>query len=116
MRNHLGHFASLLLVPVIACALVCCSNSVDGEEDEAEETYLSLDDSEYPYAGIPRLVIQTEGLRGIYDRKKEIPAKMQIYGETSPESEIMKLTIRGRGNTSWQAPKPSYKIEFIESR
>ena len=116
MRNYLGHFASLLLVPVIACFFACCSNSVDTVEEEIEETYLSLDDSEYPYAGIPRLVIQTEGLRGIYDKKKEIPAKMQIYGENSPESEIMKLTIRGRGNTSWQAPKPSYKIEFVEKQ
>ena len=75
--------------------------------------YLTLDDTEYPYANIPRIVIETENRRAIEDRETEIPAKFQIWGEKSPESEIMGLTIRGRGNSSWDAmPKHSYKIEF----
>ena len=74
---------------------------------------LSLDDSEYPYAGIPRIVIETENQQKIKDCETEIPAKLQIWGKTAPESEIMDLTIRGRGNTSWtDMPKKSYKIEF----
>ena len=75
--------------------------------------YLTLDDTEYPYANIPRIVIETENRRAIEDRETEIPAKFQIWGEKTPESEIMELTIRGRGNSSWDAmPKHSYKIEF----
>ena len=70
-------------------------------------------DSEYPYAGIPRFVIKTENNTEIKDRNTEIPAKLQIWGEVSAESDIMELTIRGRGNTSWtDMPKKSYKIEF----
>lgn len=79
--------------------------------------YLPLDDTEYPYAGIPRIVIETENHRTIKDRETEIPAKLQIWGETEPESEIMNLTIRGRGNSSWETmPKKSYKIEFTKKQ
>ena len=79
--------------------------------------YLPLDDTEYPYAGIPRIVIETENNREIKDRETEIPAKLQIWGEKAPESEVMDLTIRGRGNTSWtEMPKKSYKIEFTNKQ
>lgn len=79
--------------------------------------YLPLDDSEYPYAGIPRIVIETDNFREIRNRETEIPAKLQIWGEKTPESEIISLSIRGRGNTSWtDMPKKSYKIEFINKQ
>lgn len=79
--------------------------------------YLPLDDSEYPYAGIPRIVIETENFRAIKDRETEIPAKLQIWGENAPESEIMELTIRGRGNSSWlYMPKKSYKIKLKQKQ
>ncbi|SHH64747.1 CotH protein [Fibrobacter sp. UWH9] len=76
--------------------------------------YLPLDDSEYPYAGIPRIVIETENFRAIKDRETEIPAKFQIWGENAPESEIMELTIKGRGNTTWTYVKKPYAIKFNE--
>lgn len=79
--------------------------------------YLPLNDSEYPYSGIPRIVIETENHREIKDRETKIPAKLQIWGKKAPESEIMELTIRGRGNSSWKyMPKKSYKIEFLEKQ
>ena len=75
------------------------------------------DDKEYPYAGIPRIVIETEKRQAIKDRETEIPAKLQIWGKKEAESEIMDLTIRGRGNTSWKLmPKKSYKIEFTKKQ
>lgn len=108
-----------------------CSNSerIDNEviafwdiEEDAtplstELNYLPIDDSAYPYAGIPRIVIETENNKPIEDRETEIPAKMQIWGKDEPESEVMELAIRGRGNTSWtDMPKKSYKIEFINKQ
>ena len=47
--------------------------------------YLPLNDTEYPYAGIPRIVIETENNREIKDCETEIPAKLQIWGEKAPE-------------------------------
>ena len=70
------------------------------------------DDKEYPYAGIPRVVIETEYRQAINDRETEIPAKLQIWGENESESEIMDLTIRGRGYSSWDMKKKGYKIKF----
>ncbi|MBR6450654.1 MAG: CotH kinase family protein [Fibrobacter sp.] len=69
-------------------------------------------DKEYPYADIPRVVIYTKNQQKIKDRETEIPAKLQIWGEKEAESEVLNLTIRGRGNSSWEMPKKSYKIEF----
>ena len=92
-------------------ALLICSCVWTNSDDSPD--YLTIDDSEYPYANLPRMVIETEDFAQIRDRKTELPAKMQIYGEKSPESEILDLTIRGRGNSSFTGmPKPSYSIEF----
>ena len=89
-------------------------NAEDIEESSSSKAldYLPLDDSEYPFAGIPRIVIETENHRAIKDRETEIPAKLQIWGEKAPESEIMELTIRGRGNATWERPKKPYTIKF----
>ena len=96
------------------------SNSKTGTNDPHDpfqiKKYLPLDDSEYPYAGIPRIVIETENHQAIKDRETEIPAKLQIWGENAPESEIMDLTIRGRGNTTWKYPKKPYAIKFNEKQ
>ena len=143
MRYHPATPLSLLLGLIIVSLLCACSNSEgvdyanyaeiaddndvssDGDYPQTQDAsssskvidYLPLDDSEYPYAGIPRIVIETEKFREIRDRETEIPAKMQIWGEKSPESKIMELTIRGRGNSSWlYMPKKSYKIEFINKQ
>lgn len=85
----------------------------EGSSKSAYPSSFKPDDKEYPYAGVPRVVIETEYRQAINDRETEIPAKLQIWGENESESEIMDLTIRGRGNTSWtDVPKKSYKIEF----
>ena len=80
------------------------------------ESYIPLDDSEYPYAGIPRVVIETDSRQKVEDVVTEVPARLQIWGQRRPESKIMSLTIRGRGNTSWNMPKKSYKIELANKQ
>lgn len=143
MRDCSAKILHLLLGAIIGCLVFGCSNSegfgsaeskiiavVESNDSDIEDAvhtqetssakifdYLPIDDSEYPYAGIPRIVIETENYREIRDRETEIPAKLQIWGEHAPESEIMELTIRGRGNTSWtNMPKNSYKIEFANKQ
>lgn len=91
-------------------------NAQNAQSSPKITDYLPLNDTKYPYAGIPRIVVETENHREIKDRETKIPAKLQIWGENAPESEVMNLTIRGRGNTSWATPKKSYKIEFIDKQ
>ena len=71
-----------------------------------------MDDSMYPYAGLPRIVIETKDYAGVRDRETEIPSRLQIYGEKVPESEVLELTVRGRGNSSFKMPKYGMKLEF----
>lgn len=70
----------------------------------------------YPYAGIPRVVIETEGNVAVSDRETEIPATMWIWGEHGLEADAMELTIRGRGNSSWMTPQKGYKLEFVQKQ
>ena len=138
-------FASHLLILCVAIAMAvlsACDSSADASGDTDNLTTLSSsskgkcssskanistavksypdsfkpNDKEYPYASIPRIVIYTENKQKIKDRETEIPAKLQIWGKKEAESEVLDLTIRGRGNTSWIMPKKSYKIEFIQKQ
>ena len=92
----------------------CVWEEFDGIEESA---FLPLDDTEYPYTGIPRIVIETEHLSQVKSRDTYLPAKLQIYGMDAPESEIIPLSIRARGNTSFSAmPKCSYKLKFNQKQ
>ena len=82
--------AASFLAASLLTACLWNFNSVSEQEFE----YLPLDDSEYPYANLPRLVIQTENATSIRDKETPVEAKLQIYGKNSPESRIYDLTIR----------------------
>ena len=84
------------------------------ETPESDPDYLMLDDSRYPYAGLPRVVIETEDFRELRDRETEFSSYFQIYGDTVPETDVLKLTVRGRGNSSFKMPKYGMKLEFDE--
>lgn len=100
----------------ICIALLAILGGCFWEETESNPSYLPMDDSEYPYAGIPRVVIETENFEQIRNREKEIPAHLQIYGKDDYESEVLDLTVRGRGNSSFHMPKYGMKLEFTEKQ
>ena len=103
LRRRLFFLSVFLSVGMVACYW---------EETEENPAYLTLDDSMYPYAGLPRIVIETENFSGVRDRETEIPSRLQVYGPKSPESEVLRLTVRGRGNSSFKMPKYGMKLEF----
>lgn len=94
---------------LIALLLLC---SCFWSETEDSPEYLVMDDSEYPYAGLSRVVLETENFAGIRDRETYLNARLQIYGEKAPESEVMDLQVRGRGNSSFKMPKYGIKLKF----
>ena len=81
-----------------------------------EEDFIHVDSvAEAGYFGVPRFFIYTQDKKPVVDRETEIPATLSIYGKDTSLQEKYDLTIRGRGNTSWeQIPKKNYKIEFSE--
>ncbi len=65
-----AHFnpAQLVVVAMLFCLCACLDEPTDSSPD-----FLPMDDSVYPYAGLPRVVIETENFAGIRDRETEIP-------------------------------------------
>ena len=101
------------LLQQLAAIFCCiCLAACYWAETENNPDNLPMDDSVYPYAGLPRIVIETKDFAGIRDRETEIPSHLQIYGEKAPESEVYDLTVRGRGNSSFKMPKYGMKLEF----
>ena len=91
-----------------------CGTWGENSSQAADSAYLPLDDSDYPYAGLPRLVIETENFGQINNKETKVPARLQFYGENKPSSEILDLTIKGRGNSSFVMTKYGYKIKLAE--
>lgn len=100
-----------LSIAVLVFAVLC---GCFWEDAESTPEFLPMDDSMYPYAGLPRVVIETEGFHEIRDRESEIPSNFQMYGESEPETDVLSLTVRGRGNSSFKMPKYGMKLEFTD--
>lgn len=127
------HGIRVFALIAVVCSFCCCSNSdcVDyinsdtffantelGKPTLAEDgtPCFPLNDYKHPYAGIPRIVIETEKRQAIDNKEIEIPAKLQVWGECGAESDVMELTIKGRGNSTWGSPKKPYTIKFKEKQ
>ncbi len=87
-------------------------SSCTWNETEDDPVFLPMNDSEYPYADLPRIVIETKNFAQIRNRETDIPAKLQIWGKDSPESDVLGLEIKGRGNSSFTMAKYSIKLKF----
>ena len=126
-------FSEKVRVLCIFCAFLCaCSNSVAIQEKEQEETVAVaegsdgckdvlltqkedfIEDIENSYRGIPRVAVVTECNKKIQDRETEIPAIMLVCEDSLAQCQTMTLTIRGRGNSSWdEMPKHSFKMNLV---
>lgn len=108
--------------------LASCSNSeledfnVPSQSENLSDTDSSdlqnpFNDLEYPYAGIPRLVVETYKKQAVNSLTEKIPAEMQLFDSEGPISSKMELTIRCRGNSSfYDVPKKSYKIKLNQKQ
>lgn len=105
------HLNAKTIVPFLAVLCLICTSCV-WENTEDNPAYLSLDDSEFPYADLPRVVIETEDFLNIRNAETKIPAKLQIWGKDSPKSDVLELTLKGHGNSSIGMSKYSLKLEF----
>ncbi len=103
-----------LMFPSFFCLLLLFLAGCLWDATEDSPDYLPLDDSEFPYANLPRVVIETEDFHDVRDRETELVSRLQIYGAREPESEVMSLTVRGRGNSSFMMPKYGMKLEFAD--
>lgn len=101
----------LTLISMLMSAWLC---SCVWEETISNPDYLPLDDSLFPYAKLPRFIIETKDFKQINNKTTYHPGRLQIFGENAPVSDIVSVSIKGRGYSSFETPKFSYKIEFGE--
>ena len=114
MKRLFKKLLSIFSVLFLFLSVSSCSVWSDDSVTDSDESYLPLNDSEYPYAGLPRLVIETGNLRQINDKETKVPAHLQFYDKSKPAGPIQELTIRGRGNSSFVMTKYGYKIKLAE--
>ena len=114
MKRPLKKLLSIFSVLFLFLFMSSCSIWSEESATDSNSTYLPLDDSEYPYAGLPRLVIETDNFRQINNKDTKVPAHFQFYGKSKPSGPIQDLTIRGRGNSSFVMTKYGYKINLAE--
>ena len=97
------------LLPFVAACFSVAIISCVWDTTSHSEPYLPLDDSEYPYANVPRLVIETEDFKQIRNTNEYVPALLQIYGKNSPESAPLPVQLKGRGTSSFNS-MPKYSL------
>ena len=102
------------LVALCGICMACCGCVWNDTEDAPN--HLSLDDSEYPYAGIPRLVIETENFSQIRNKTSKIPSQLQIWEEKQPSSEVIELSVNGRGNSSFTMAKHGIRLRLVQKQ
>ena len=116
MKRQFQKLLSVFSILFFVFSTTCCGTWNDNSSTDSDSAYLPLDDSEYPYAGLPRLVIETENFRQINDKETKIPAHLQFYEESKPLTQILDLSIKGRGNSSFVMTKSGYKIKLAEKQ
>ena len=102
----------MVWVRILCSVAVCFFLGCVWEETDSASNYLPLDDSEYPYAGLPRLVVETNDFAEVRNTETVIPAKIQIYGEKAPETQVIPAFVEGRGNMTFE-DMPKYGIKII---
>lgn len=86
-------------------------------ESIALEDEFPFENSEYPFVGLQRIVIETDSCERDIEKGVYTWASMRVYGEDSAQGESLKMRIKGRGNSSWNdMPKRGYKIVFEEKK
>lgn len=103
-------------VEEISSGLSDSCSAIENSQISDRQEYIPLNDSDYPYVGLPRIVIETEHFQKIDDCETEVLAKLQIWGDSTPYSEILDITIKGRGNSTWGYPKKPYTIKLAQSK
>lgn len=104
-----------LFICILLFLFYSCSDEV--QFNEAQPTYSPLME---PSHTIPVIYINTENGQSIIDKVTQIPANFYLDSESSDYDYIgsiespVDLTIRGRGNSTWEQEKKCYKLKFSE--
>ena len=66
------------------------------------------------FTGLPVIRVDVDGGAEVIEKTLKLPSEFELTvpGENSFDIEATRMTIRGRGNTTWYMPKKPYRIDF----
>lgn len=134
MNNHFYMKKFFIFLLAAGLMLAGCSNPeepsppnppkedpVVPEEPEKPDNPIDIVWPETMASGtLPKVYINTENGDSILDKERKIQAGMHVVvpegyrdlENLGSEEEPVELTIKGRGNASWQLPQKPYKVKF----
>lgn len=122
MKHFFRHFAIPTILLALLILLTACNDNGENSHKKGKKAKhtsllvhngdLSFNKNMASFTGLPRIVIETENNIPIKDKKTKLPALMQVFDENGPASQVMGITIKGRGNVTWKMPKKPYLVKF----
>lgn len=105
----------LFLIGLVIFTMSCKFNE---EEDNSSEMYRNYKVSEniLVSANLPIVYVQTEDNTKILDKENWINATFSILNKDEWNMDETEITIKGRGNTTWNRPKRPYAIKFSKKQ
>ncbi|MEE1211702.1 MAG: CotH kinase family protein [Treponema sp.] len=118
-----------LIIIMILASQISCSHDANLKDiiklnyllsDNSNDMYVpyKLDDSSLQETGLPVISIQTAENAKILSKKNWVSAEMQIYNAKNSEWDFdgLDISIRGRGNTTWELSKRPYAIKLSSQK
>ena len=118
------------MLPVDMTGMTICAKIFD-EDNICYTTSMTAKDfvagTIYPYrkeatvdmthTGLPVVLLNTPGNQGIVDKENYVTNTLMSVLQTDVMDEFCELTnVKGRGNSTWNAPKKPYAIKFDDKK
>ena len=108
----------ILFLIGLAIFTMSCKFNEEKEEDNSGEMYKNykIDENTLKSANLPIVYVQTEDNTKILDKENWINATFSISNKDEWNMDETEITIKGRGNTTWNQPKRPYAIKFSKKQ
>ena len=109
-------FILIFFILFSSCDFFTKKSNEDTDNAMYEEFFLSNDILKS--TGLPTVFIQTEGNSKIFSKEDWTSATIEISNASDEEWNFgtTEVSIRGRGNYSWEQPKRSYALKFSKKQ
>jgi spore coat protein CotH len=110
MKNKL---AAMLFIPVFICGLSSCTSV----KDLGKKMLRGHIDPAKVDTGLPVITINTKTGKAIVGKEEYMAADIEIIDPNNSGNNIKtEVDIRGRGNSTWSAPKKPYRLRFLKKQ
>lgn len=106
----------LFFVGIVILASSCKFNEEETDDSGAMYEDYKIDENILKSANLPIVYVQTENNTKVLDKENWINATFSISNTDEWNMAETEITIKGRGNTTWNQPKRPYAIKFSKKQ